>query len=51
MGAFDDNMLEDKVERSYTRDALDALLQGESPAITETRQFGCGIKWQTGGED
>lgn len=43
-GAFDDNMREeDKVEKKYVRDAVDALLKGESVEIAETRAVGCGI--------
>ncbi|HEY6562966.1 MAG TPA: thioredoxin family protein [Pirellulaceae bacterium] len=46
MGAVDDNMNAAEVEHHYLREAVDALLKEEVPASPETRQFGCGIKWQ-----
>lgn len=46
MGAFDDNMDPAKVEQHYVRDAVEALLSGESPKEAETKQFGCSIKWK-----
>jgi len=46
IGAIDDNMEVDKVEVSYVRDALNALLAGKSPAKTETRPVGCGIHYE-----
>ena len=46
MGAFDDNMDEGKVRKHHVAAALDALLDGKQPATTETRQFGCGIRYQ-----
>jgi len=46
MGAIDDNMNDAKVGQHYLRSAADAVLAGRSPAETETRQFGCGIKWK-----
>jgi len=45
MGAIDDHRSESKVSKTHLRDALDALLDGETPAVSETRQFGCGIKY------
>jgi len=45
-GAMDDNMKEDAVQKTYLRDAVDALLQGETPAVTETRAVGCGIRYK-----
>lgn len=33
------------VEKSYLRDALDALLAGTDPETTTTRAFGCSTKW------
>jgi len=46
MGAFDNNMAPSKVENHYVRDAVEALLAGKQPEISETRQFGCGIKYK-----
>ena len=46
MGAPDDDPLnEANVKKNYLRDALDAILAGKKPAIAETRQKGCGIKY------
>ncbi len=46
-GAIDDNFQEpDNVSKTYLRDALDALLAGETPPMAETRPVGCTIKWK-----
>ena len=45
MGAIDDSMKADKVQKPYLRDALDALLEGKEPPEAQTKQFGCSIKW------
>jgi len=45
-GALDDNGNESKVSKRYVRDAVDALLKGESVEIAETRAVGCGIKYK-----
>jgi thiol-disulfide isomerase/thioredoxin len=46
-GAFDDSPSDaGKVEADYLRDALDALLSGSPIALTETKAFGCTIKFQ-----
>jgi peroxiredoxin len=45
MGALDDNMKEESVKKTYVRDAVDALLKGESVEITESRPVGCGISY------
>lgn len=46
-GAIDDNYDDpDKVERSYLRDALDAVLAGHKPVIETTDAVGCTIKWK-----
>ena len=43
-GAMDDSPSnEAKVTKTYLRDAVDALLAGDSPEVTETRPVGCGI--------
>ena len=46
MGAFDDNIKPDKVAKHYVRNAVDALLAGKAPEVTETLQTGCGIKYE-----
>jgi len=45
-GALDDNMREDKVTKTYVRDAIDALLKGENPPVEETQPKGCGVKYK-----
>jgi peroxiredoxin len=45
IGAIDDNSNEpEQVTTRYVEDAVDALLRGEQPAVTETKAIGCGIK-------
>ena len=44
-GAIDDNNNPKKVKANYLRDALDALLAGKAPDPAQTRQRGCGIKY------
>lgn len=45
-GAIDDSRDERTVTRNYLRDALDALLSGEQPSVTETPAVGCTVKWK-----
>jgi peroxiredoxin len=46
MGAIDDSpMKEDKVTKTYLRDAVDALVKGQTPAVEETGHPGCGIQY------
>jgi peroxiredoxin len=45
-GTLDDSQNEAKVTKTYLRDAVDALLKGEKPAIEETRPAGCGVKYK-----
>jgi peroxiredoxin len=45
-GAMDDSQLEAKVTKNYLRDAVDAVLKGEAPAVEETRAQGCGVKYK-----
>ncbi|MGH7202201.1 MAG: thioredoxin family protein [Planctomycetaceae bacterium] len=45
MGAFDDEINPANVKQNYVPNAVDALLAGQAPEITESRQFGCGIKF------
>jgi thiol-disulfide isomerase/thioredoxin len=45
LGAMDDNMNESKVTKTYLREAVDALLAGQSVAVGVTRPVGCGVKY------
>ena len=45
-GAIDDSRDEHTVSRSYVRDAVDALLAGAEPPVTETDSVGCTVKWK-----
>jgi peroxiredoxin len=45
-GASDDNQNEAKATKHYLRDAVDAVLRGDSPEIKETRAVGCGITYK-----
>jgi hypothetical protein len=45
MGAMDDSQQESKIKKTYLRDAVDAVLKGESPEIKETRAVGCGVSY------
>lgn len=45
MGAFDDSNNADKATKHFVQDAVDALLAGKKPPVAETRQRGCGIKY------
>ncbi len=46
-GAIDDNYEEPAaVSSHYLRDALDAMLAGQSPAVASTPPVGCTIKWK-----
>jgi peroxiredoxin len=46
-GAIDDNYESaDAVRQHYLRDALDAVLAGQAPALTDTPPVGCTIKWR-----
>ena len=45
-GAMDDSQREDKVTKTYLRDAVDAVLKGETPAVEETRPVGCGVRYK-----
>lgn len=45
-GAVDDDQDEQAVAIHYLRDALDAVLAGDTPAISETPPVGCTIKWK-----
>jgi thiol-disulfide isomerase/thioredoxin len=45
MGAMDDSQNETKVKSTYLRDAVDAVIKGDSPEVSETRPVGCGVKY------
>jgi len=45
-GAMDNSQSEDKVTKTYLRDAVDALLAGKSPEVEETRPEGCGVSYK-----
>lgn len=45
-GAIDDSRDENAVSRNYLREAIDALLAGEEPPVTETESVGCTVKWK-----
>jgi thiol-disulfide isomerase/thioredoxin len=45
-GALDDSQREDKVSKTYLRDAVDAVLKGETPAVEETQPKGCGVSYK-----
>jgi thiol-disulfide isomerase/thioredoxin len=49
-GRIDDSEREQLVKTQDLRMALDAVLAGKSPAMTQTKAFGCSIKW-AGKED
>src|SRR5882724_40636 len=44
-GAIDDAQRVDHVTKHYLRDALDALLAGSAPKVTQTKVIGCSTKW------
>lgn len=47
MGAMDDSPLSaGEVQETYLEDAINATLAGKKPETTETRQQGCGIKYE-----
>jgi peroxiredoxin len=46
VGAIDDNMDAEKVQKHYIRAALDSLLEGKTPATATTSPVGCGIKYE-----
>ncbi len=44
-GGVDDSQRIDHVTKHYLRDALDALLAGHDPAVTQSKVIGCSTKW------
>jgi peroxiredoxin len=47
VGAIDNSERVQHVTKTYLRDALDALLAGEEPAVKETKVVGCSLKWSS----
>jgi peroxiredoxin len=46
-GAMDDSpSREDSVQKTYLKDAVDALLSGKAPEVEETKAIGCGISYR-----
>jgi peroxiredoxin len=45
-GSIDDSRDEEDVSQQYLRDALDAVLSSQEPAVTETPAVGCTVKWK-----
>jgi hypothetical protein len=46
-GAVDDNRDSEAVTTHYLRDALDALLAGHTPPVSDTPAVGCTVKWRS----
>jgi len=46
-GLVDDNREEVLVTRQFLRDAIEAALAGETPAVTDTAPVGCTVKWRS----
>lgn len=44
-GGIDDSERAGRVKNNYLRDALDALLAGQEPPVTQTKVIGCSTKW------
>jgi thiol-disulfide isomerase/thioredoxin len=44
-GAIDDSERIQHVKVHYVRQALDALLAGQAPPVTQTKVVGCSVKW------
>jgi len=45
-GAMDDSQREDKVTKTYLRDAVDAVLKGDTVEVSETQPKGCGVSYK-----
>ncbi|MEW6233835.1 MAG: redoxin domain-containing protein [Candidatus Omnitrophota bacterium] len=43
-GSIDDSQNVEKVKEKYLQAAVEALLKGEKPAVSEKKSFGCSIK-------
>ncbi len=49
-GRIDDSEREELVKNHDTRNAIEALLAGREPPVTQTMVFGCSTKWAEKGE-
>ncbi|MEO1254586.1 MAG: thioredoxin family protein [Bacteroidota bacterium] len=48
IGAIDDSPNDaSDVSETYVEDAIDAIMKGNSPKVTEKRAIGCTIKWKS----
>jgi len=45
-GALDDNQNEGRVTKTYVKDAIDAVLAGETVPVTTSKAVGCGISYK-----
>lgn len=45
VGAIDDSERIQHVKKHYLREALDAVLAGKEPPVTQTKVVGCSVKW------
>jgi thiol-disulfide isomerase/thioredoxin len=45
-GSMDNSQDETRVNKTFLRDAVNALLEGKSPEVDETKAFGCGISYR-----
>jgi thiol-disulfide isomerase/thioredoxin len=45
VGRLDDSERPQGVKTSYVRDAVEALLAGKEPPLTQTKAVGCSVKW------
>jgi thiol-disulfide isomerase/thioredoxin len=45
VGAIDDSERVQHVQKTYVRDAIEALLAGKEPPVTKTKVIGCSTKW------
>jgi peroxiredoxin len=46
LGAMDNSQREDKVTKTYLKDAVEALLKGEAPPVEETQPQGCNVVYK-----
>lgn len=46
MGAIDDDEIAEKASKHYLRDAIESLIKGKEPAVQESQQFGCRIRFK-----
>ena len=46
LGAMDDSQNDAKVKKTYLRDAVDAVVKGETVEVSETKPQGCGVKYK-----